>query len=54
MANKVYRGPIKDQPETVNLPVAGAYLPGSIMKSDGSTLTQAAAADIELDLFVFV
>jgi|TARA_Y100000296_G_C5180054_1_gene263554 hypothetical protein len=44
MANVIFRGPARVQPETVNLPVAGAYLPGTFVKSDGATLTQAADA----------
>lgn len=40
--NVIYRGPVEREPETINLPVAGAYLPGIFVTSDGSTLTQAA------------
>lgn len=43
MANVIYRGPLEREPETINLPVAGAYLPGILVTSDGSTLTQATA-----------
>ena len=50
MAKVIYRGPIANEPQTVNLPVAGAYLPGVMVTSDGSTLTEAIAADIEGDL----
>ena len=52
MANLIFRGPIAHQPRTVNLPVAGAYLPGSIVVEDGVNLTQAVAADDEKELFV--
>lgn len=52
MANVIYRGPIKDEPETVNLPVAGAYLPGIMVKVASGDLTVAAAADIEDDLMI--
>lgn len=45
MANVIYRGPTAREPETINLPVAGAYLPGTFVTSDGSELTQAAAAE---------
>ncbi len=48
MANVIYRGPVTREPQTVNLPVAGAYLPGTIVTSDGSTLTEAAAAEASL------
>lgn len=43
MSNVIYRGPIEREPQTVNLPVAGAYLPGIFVTSNGSTLTLAAA-----------
>jgi hypothetical protein len=41
MANVIYRGPVSREPETINLPVAGAYKPGLFVTSDGSELTQA-------------
>lgn len=44
--NVIYRGPIDRQPRTVNLPLAGAYLPGTLATSDGSTLTQSTASDM--------
>lgn len=44
MANVIYRGPIAREPQTINLPVAGAYLPGTFVTSDGEEFTQAAAA----------
>jgi hypothetical protein len=50
--NVIYRGPVKDEPETLNLPVAGAYLPGIMVTEDGSNLTVATAADIEGELLV--
>ena len=50
MDNVIYRGPVSNEPQTVNLPVAGAYLPGVLVKSNGSTLTVATAADIEDDI----
>lgn len=31
VANVIYRGPIENEPETINLPVIGAYLPGSFV-----------------------
>lgn len=40
----IFRGPQNRIPERHNLPVAGAYLPGLVVTSDGETLTQAAAA----------
>lgn len=52
MANVIYRGPINSEPETINLPVAGAYLPGILVTSDGAELTVATAADIEKDLLI--
>ena len=42
MSNVIYRGPVEREPETINLPVAGAYLPGIFVTSDGAELTQAA------------
>lgn len=50
MANVIYRGPVEREPETINLPVVGAYLPGIFVTSDGSELTQ--AADGEARLFL--
>lgn len=50
--NVIYRGPIANEPETVNLPVAGAYLPGILVTEDGSNLTVATAADIEDELLI--
>lgn len=41
MANVIYRGPATREPQTINLPVAGAYEPGILVTSDGSTLTLA-------------
>lgn len=52
MANVIYRGATADEPQTINLPVAGAYLPGILVKSDGAELTVATASDIEAELFV--
>lgn len=48
--NRIFRGPIGREPETVNLPVAGAYLPGIMVTEDGTNLTIATAADNEGDL----
>lgn len=44
MANVIYRGPVEREPETTNLPVAGAYEPGIFVTSDGAEFTQAADA----------
>lgn len=52
MANTIFRGPIEHQPRTINLPVAGAYLPGIIVVEDGTNLTMAVAADNDHELFV--
>lgn len=52
MANTVFRGPIEHQPRTINLPVAGAYLPCTIVTEDGTNLNQATAANDEDELFV--
>lgn len=43
-ANVIYRGPVAREPQTINLPVAGAYDPGIFVTSDGAELTQAADA----------
>lgn len=32
MANVIYRGPVEREPETLNLQVTGAYLPGTFVK----------------------
>lgn len=45
MANVIYRGPVTREPVTINLPVVGAYLPGTFVTSDGAELTQAADAE---------
>lgn len=41
-AHVIYRGPVEREPETINLPVAGAYLPGVLVTSDLSEFTLAA------------
>lgn len=44
MANRVYRGPVSRQPETVSdKTVAGAYLPCTFVTEGAATLTQATA-----------
>lgn len=50
--NVIFRGPNTREPETLNLPVAGAYLPGIMVTEDGAELTVATAADIEGELLV--
>ena len=50
--NVIYRGPIAREPQTINLPVAGAYKPGLLVTEDGSNLTQAAVADATGELLV--
>lgn len=52
MANRIFRHPVGEQPETVNLPVAGAYLPGVMVTASASALTIATAADMEEELLV--
>jgi hypothetical protein len=42
MANVIYRGPVEREPETINLPVAGAYNPGIAVKIATGKLTAAA------------
>jgi len=41
MSNVIYRGPVEREPETINLPAVGAYLPGLFVTSDGDELTLA-------------
>lgn len=36
MANVIYRGPVEREPETINLPVNGALVPGTCVSSDGA------------------
>lgn len=36
MPNVIYRGPVEREPETINLQVAGAYLPGVVVKRNGT------------------
>jgi len=51
--NVIYRGPIKDEPETVNdKTVAGAYLPGVLVTESATALTVATAADMQEQLLV--
>lgn len=49
----IYRGPIKDEPETVSdKTVAGAYLPGILVTESATAFTVATAADIEKELLI--
>lgn len=50
--NVIYRGPITDEPETINLPVAGAYLPGILVVASAAALTQAVAANADDQLYI--
>lgn len=50
--NVIYRGPIAKEPQTINLPVNGALLPGLLVTSDGSQLSQAVVADAASVLYV--
>lgn len=50
--NVIYRGPVAQEPQTVNLPVAGAYDPGVLVTSDGAELTVATASDMGERVFV--
>lgn len=45
-ANVIFRGPseLQQQVQTITLPVAGAYLPGEFVVSDGIEFTRAAEA----------
>jgi hypothetical protein len=52
MANRVYRGPVTEEPATVTGLVDGALLPATIVKFDGTDLSQAAATDDEARLLV--
>ena len=36
MPNVIYRGPVEREPETINLPVAGAYSPGIFVKKNAT------------------
>lgn len=44
MSNVIYRGPVEREPETICLPVAGAYLPGTFVLSDAAKFDQAAGS----------
>lgn len=37
--NRIFRGPTEKQPQTVNLPVAGAYLPGVLVEETATELS---------------
>lgn len=50
--NSIYRGPIAREPQTLNLPTAGAYKPGILVTEDGSKLTVATASDARAKLWV--
>lgn len=52
MSNVIFRGPIEREPQTLNLPVAGAYLPGLFVTASQTALTLATAADMEERLYV--
>lgn len=53
MANVIYRGPSKDEPETVSdKTVAGAYLPGIMVTESATAFTVATGSDIEKDLLI--
>lgn len=52
MPNKIYRGPFEREPQSVNLPVSGAYLPGILVLASATALTMAGAADHEKQLRV--
>lgn len=53
MANVIYRGPAKDEPETVSdKTVAGAYLPGILVTESATAFTVATGSDIEKDLLI--
>lgn len=53
MANVIYRGPIKDEPETVSdKKVAGAYLPGILVTESATAFTLATGSNIEDDLCI--
>lgn len=41
-AHVIYRGPVEREPETINLPVAAALLPGNLVTSDGGEFSLAA------------
>lgn len=38
--NRIYRGPVEEQPRTVNLPVTGALLPGTFVENTATALVQ--------------
>lgn len=42
--NVIHRGPLGSQPRTVNLPVAGAYLPGTFVEETATQLSQITTA----------
>ena len=50
--NVIYRGPVANEPQTVNQLVAGAYSPGILCTSNGTTLTVATASDMGERVFV--
>lgn len=52
MANVIYRGPVEREPQTLNLPVAGAYSPGILVTEDGTNLTLATSSDTDKEILV--
>lgn len=42
--NRIYRGPLDRAPETQNMPVSGALLPGTAVENDGTNLVQLTVA----------
>lgn len=42
--NVIYRGPINEQPRTINLPVTGALIPGTFVEATATSLVQLTTA----------
>lgn len=50
MSNVIYRGPQTRQPKTVNLPVTGALLPGTMVEATATNLAQITTALAKMPL----
>jgi len=50
--NRIFRGPTGREPESINIPVSGAYLPGILCTVAASALIEAAAGDATKELLV--
>lgn len=46
--NRIYCGPLHNEPQTVNLPVASTYTPGTLVTASTTALTVTTSAEVDL------